>query len=334
LNIWQSVRIALTGLLANKLRAALTMLGIIIGVAAVIVLVSIGRGLEKLINDEFNAFGTNLMFIFSVSPGEEASGPGTNTRKALGLSNADAEALENVPGVTDVAPAMQRGAVVIFGGYDSETFVVATTPETSYMRDWNVITGRYITDQDLASEARVAVLGQTVIEDVFTPDVFPLEQTVRINDVPFRVIGVLESKGGAFGQDNDDIIIIPLTTAQNRLYEARRRDGEPEVDVIQVLADPDADPDLIANEIDFILRERHEIRFRGDEDFRVVTQDEFLAAFEQVTGALTAFLGIVAGISLLVGGIVAMYTGREGIPEKWLHRREKLPDWHLNETDP
>ena len=149
MNVWESVRIALRSLFVNKLRAALTMLGIIIGVAAVIVLVSIGRGLQQFISDEFESFGSNLLFVFSASPGTSASDGPPNTRGALGISNDDAEALREAPDVASVLPGVERGSVVVFGGQDTDTSVEGTTPDYQAVRDWRVIVGRFITDEDL-----------------------------------------------------------------------------------------------------------------------------------------------------------------------------------------
>jgi putative ABC transport system permease protein len=289
------------------MRAALTMLGIIIGVGAVIVLVSIGRGLEKVINDEFQSFGSNQIYVFSISPGGSAAEGGPpSTRGALGISNADVEALLDAPDIVAAVPGVERGAVVIFGGRDTDTTVEGTTPDFQGVREWTVILGRFITDEDLESEARVAVLGQSLIEDIFPPEIYPIDQTIRINDVPFRVIGIMEEKGGAFGSDQDDIVLVPITTAQHRLFDSRRRDGQPEADYVIVRAASEEVMDDAVGQITEILRERHNINFRNEDDFQIFTQDDLLSAFGQITGAVTVFLGIIAGVSLLVGGIGIM----------------------------
>ena len=227
----------------------------------------------------------------------------------MGLSNDDAQAIADpflAPAVLQVSPGLQRDAVAIYGGFETESILFGATPETAEMRNRTIIIGRYLSEADLAAETRVVVLGQTVVENLFTPDESPLDQTIRINNVAFKVIGILEEKGNFLGQDNDDILIVPITTAQARLYNARRRDGQPEVDVIQVLVTDEQGADEAIEQITAILRERHDIQFRDDDDFQIITQDELLAAFGQITGALTAFLGVVAGISLLVGGIGIM----------------------------
>jgi putative ABC transport system permease protein len=306
-NLWESFRVAIRGLVANRLRAILTMLGIIIGVAAVIVLVSIGRGLEKIINDEFESFGSNLLFVFSISPGASASNNGPpSDRNALGLSNADAEAIGEAPDVSAVLPGVEGGAVVVFGGQDTDTSVEGTIPEFRSVRNWDVIVGRFITEEDVEAETRVAVIGQSVVEDIFPPEIFPIDQTIRINDVPFRVVGILEEKGGSFGADLDDQVLVPLTTAQSRLFDTRRIDGQPEVHFVMAEATDEDSMEAAADQITGILRERHGINFRDADDFQIITQDDLLSAFGQVTGALTVFLGIIAGISLLVGGIGIM----------------------------
>ena len=287
------------------------MLGIIIGVAAVITLVSIGRGLQNVVNDEFQGFGSNLLFVFSVNPGTSAFGSeqSTSTRNALGLSNQDAEAIADpvqAPDVAAVLSAIDRGAVVKFDGYEISTAIEGTTPEFPAVRDWKVIAGRFISENDIDSEARVAVLGVSVVEDLFTDGTFPIDQTIRINNLPFRVIGIMEEKGATFGNDQDNIVYIPISTAQTRLFNSRRRDGQPQVDFFTVQASSEEGIEAATNQTTDILRERHNINFRDEDDFQIVTQSELLSAFEQITVALTLFLGVIAGISLLVGGIGIM----------------------------
>ena len=312
MSIWQCIQIALGSLVANKLRAALTMLGVIIGVASVIVLVAVGHGLENYISDQFTSFGANVLYVMTVKPGEDAFSSGyvpgytPSSREALGLSNADVEALLAAPDVVDVAPAIERPVLIIYGGQDKNSYLLGTSANAEEVLNWHVIMGRFITEEDVLSSARVVVLGQAVVESLFPPDVYPIDETVRINDVPFRVVGILADKGGLLGFDYDDYMMVPVTTAQSRLFDMRRRDGEPEVDSVQVMASGQDRIDEAAQQVTEILRERHNIRFRGQEDFQVITQDEFLSAFTQIIGALTVFLGLIAGISLLVGGIGIM----------------------------
>jgi len=311
MNVLQCLGVALDALRVNKLRSALTMLGIIIGVAAVILLVSLGRGLEVYINDQFNSFGTNLIYIASVPPGENAqmdqhTDKALGARNALGISNADVEAIAALPDVASVAPGIEQWATVVRGNFDTTTTLFATTPETETMRNLPAVLGRFVTEEDVMSGTQVVVLGTSVAESLFQPDEYPIDQTIRIEGLPFRVVGVLEEKGGMMGQDMDDLVIVPLTTAQRRLYNMRRRDGEPEVAVVQVeVADKERVDDCV-EAIEELLRERHGIIYRDADDFIVITQDEMLAALNQVLNGLTVFLGVIAGISLLVGGIGIM----------------------------
>jgi putative ABC transport system permease protein len=248
----------------------------------------------------------------TVRPGENAFSsqnmPGytPTSREALGLSNADAEALLEAPDVVGVAPGIERPVLIVYSGEDKNSYLLATTPEAEEIMNWHPIMGRFITEEDVLTEARVVVLGQAVAEYIFPPGVYPIDETVRINDVPFRVVGILGDKGGLFGIDYDDYMIVPVTTGQSRLFDMRRRDGEPEVDMIQVMVSSQEATTAAAQQVTDILRERHNIRFRNQEDFQVITQDEFLSAFNQITGAITVFLGLIAGISLLVGGIGIM----------------------------
>jgi putative ABC transport system permease protein len=312
MNIWQCIRVALESLIVNKLRASLTMLGVIIGVTSVIVLVSVGHGLEKYISDQFTSFGANVVYVMTVRPGENALSssnmPGytPTSRDALGLSNADVEALLDAPDVVGVAPSIERPVLIAYSGEDKNTFLLATTAMAEEVLNWHAIIGRFITEEDVMTEARVVVLGQTLVEYLFPPGVYPIGESVRINDVSFRVVGILEEKGGMLGVDADDYMIVPVTTAQSRLFDSRRRDGEPMVDAIQVMVSEQDRTNAAVQQVTDILRERHNIQYRNEEDFQVISQDEFLVAFKQITGAITVFLGLIAGISLLVGGIGIM----------------------------
>jgi putative ABC transport system permease protein len=306
MNLWQNVRLALSGLAVNKLRSFLTMLGIIIGVAAVITLLSVGRGVERFVAAEFEGLGHNLLFVL---PGQVRFDQGPRRPGGGGLTSADVAALSDplrVPDVVSVAPEYGRSAVVTRGRYEARTQIAGTTPEFTAVRNFHPIAGDFFADQDVTGATRVAVLGQTVYQKLFPDGEPPMGATIRINDVNFRVIGLMEGKGGSGFNDQDNVVLVPITTAQRRLFAGRRADGSWRIDVIyaQVLSE-DRQAAAIS-QIQMTLRETHNITFRDEDDFTVLSQSELLNAFGQITGILTLFLGVIAGISLLVGGIGIM----------------------------
>ncbi len=308
MNLGELLRIALRGLAANKLRAALTMLGIIIGVAAVITLLSVGRGVEQFVTGQFQGIGSNLLFIF---PGgsDEQSGPPSGSNRDQPLTNADGETLAD----PFLVPAAQAVALEYLGfgsvEYSRESLNVQVSGvSTNYqeVRQFFVAEGDFITDADDRSVARVAVLGQTVVKTLFPDGEFPIGQSIKINAVPFKVIGVLESQGGSLFGDQDSLVLIPLSTAQQRIFNARGADGQYGLSIIYLQARSDAAMEAAAQEATAVLRDRHNIDYRAEDDFTIVTQNDLISAFGEVTGVLTIFLGAIAGISLLVGGIGIM----------------------------
>jgi putative ABC transport system permease protein len=308
-SVLESVRLAFRALAANKLRAALTMLGIIIGVGAVITMVSAGEGVSVYIEEQFQGIGTNLLFVFPGSVDDTSGGPPGVSAQMEELTNGDAEALRDpirAPDVVAVSPQVLRSTVVATGRRDTTTQVLGVTPDFAEVRNWFPEAGTFIDEEDLNSRARVAVLGQTVVGDLFPDNPYPLEQTVKINNIPFRVIGVLEEKGGSEFGDVDSRVMVPLTTAQTRLFPSRSSSGEYLVSIIMVQATSEERLDAASEQIAAILRERHGIDFSDEDDFSVVSQTDILDVFGQITDVLTTFLGAIAGISLLVGGIGIM----------------------------
>ena len=305
---------ALRALRANKLRAALTMLGIIIGVSAVITLVSVGRGVERYIGDAFGSIGTDLLFVLPGSPKETSSGPPSqvlqgNVVIGPSLSLKDVEALKDarrVPDVAIIAPEVRTVASAAVGSKVIQPFVSGVEPEYTEARSWNTVEGRFISDGDMTSRARVAVIGQTVIKELFPEGKYPIGETIKISQQPYKVIGVLEGKGGSLGGDLDNQIFVPLTTAHNELYPLRNRAGEPVVSFMYVLPRAGANRTDITEEITTVLRDRHNINYRDEDDFSVYSQADFLAAFGAIIGAVTVFLSAIAAISLIVGGIGIM----------------------------
>jgi putative ABC transport system permease protein len=302
------VRVALRGLAANKLRAALTMLGIIIGVAAVITLLSVGQGVEQYVTAQFQGIGSNLLFVFPGGPDEQTGPPGSGGRDRP-LTNADGAALSDpflVPSARAVALEYLGFTLVAYGRENMSVQVSGVSTNFQQVRQFYVDEGEFISDADDRSAARVAVVGQTVVRTLFGDDDFPLGQTIKINNLPFKIVGTLESKGGSLFGDQDSVVLIPLSTAQQRVFNARAPDGQLTLSLVSIQAVNDDALETVADEVTAVLRDRHRIQFRDEDDFTIVSQDDLISAFGEVTGVLTIFLGAIAGISLLVGGIGIM----------------------------
>ncbi len=304
MNILDSVMLALRGIGANKLRSALTMLGIVIGVAAVIALVSIGQGAQASITSQIEGIGTNLLIVY---PGQQrtqgvAGGAGTAI-----LSLDDANALNDpvmAPDVSMVAPSSNTGAPVVAGSVNTRTQIQGVTPEYQIVRNWEVASGDFIQPNQVEARSLVAVLGDTTSQNLFD-GLNPVDQFIKIQSLQFRVIGVLKAKGGSGFGNSDDVIMVPLTTLQSRLQRQTGFGGVQRVGTIFVTA---ASPDQInaaRDEITAILGERHRV-LPGEEDFQVLSQEDMIATLSSVTNVMTIFLGAIAGISLLVGGIGIM----------------------------
>ncbi len=310
MRLTEHFRVALRALSVNKLRSVLTMLGIIIGVGAVITLLSVGQSVQRLVTEQLQSIGTNLLFIVpgNLSDAQMSSRGGF----ALTLSLADAEAIAdpiNAPDVVQVAPEIMSSADVTYGKRTFNVNVSGVTPAYEAVRNFPVEYGSFITDTDTNGGARVAVLGSRIAERLYGADVYPIGTTIKIRNVPFRVIGVLKSKGGTGGPggNQDDVVLVPLTTAHQRLFPRYHNSrGQPLVTVIYAQVVSEDRMEAAAAEITELLRTRHNIQFRDDDDFSVINQKDLLAIFGQITGVLTIFLGAIAGISLLVGGIGIM----------------------------
>jgi len=298
MNFTQSIWEALESLNGNKMRSGLTVLGIVIGVAAVIAMLAVGRGAQASITGSISGIGTNLLFVFRGDLNDSVRNPKPLT---MGDANAIADRFA-APSVEAVAPALQGNAIVSFGGEQITTQLYGVTPEYFQVRNYLITEGEYINEEHLLGRASVVLLGPEVADTIFGHSDGVTGETVRIEGQPFRVIGVLESKGGGMFGSQDNVAIIPLTTAQARLI---RRSTSDRVDIIFVQAvDPESVPQA-AEEISQILRTRHRTLI-GADDFTVFTQDDMLNTASSITGILTIFLGGIAGISLLVGGIGIM----------------------------
>jgi len=293
----QSIFEALESLSSNKLRSGLTILGIVIGVAAVIAMISIGRGAQNTITGSIQGIGTNLMFVFR--------GGSEDVRNPKPLTLGDAAAIGDpfqAPSVSGVAPLLQGEASVSFAGETTNTQISGVTPEYAEVRNDRVTEGDYIQEEHLLGNASVALIAPDTADKLFGRKEGLVGETIRIEGQPFRIIGVLASKGGSSFTNEDDRILVPLTTAQLRLI---RRSSRDRVDMILVQAvSAEAVPDA-REEVAQILRTRHRTAI-GQDDFNIFTQQDFLDTAQTITSVLTIFLGGIAAISLLVGGIGIM----------------------------
>lgn len=297
-NLYQSFIEAIESLSANKLRSGLTILGIVIGVAAVIAMISLGRGAEDTITSSIQGIGTNLLFVFR-DGGEDVRNP-----KPITLGDASAIADPFLaPSVKGVAPVLQGNAIeVSLGGESTHTMLSGVTPEYGVVRNYQVGEGEFFREEHMLGNASVALLGVEVAEQLFDRTEGLIGETVRIEGQPFRVLGVLEPRGGSAFSNEDDQVLVPLTTAQARLL---RRSSRDRVDMLLVEAISAQSVPQAAEEIAQILRTRHRTEI-GADDFSILTQQDFLDTAQTITGVLTLFLGGIAAISLLVGGIGIM----------------------------
>ncbi|MCW5874260.1 MAG: ABC transporter permease [Anaerolineales bacterium] len=292
-----SLVVALESLMANKLRSALTVLGIVIGVAAVIAMLAVGRGAQSTITGTIEGIGTNLLFVMS--------GGSSDVTNPKPLTLADAQAMQDsfaAPSVIGVAPMMQGSGTVTAQGESTSTMLEAVTPQYGPVRNIELTEGEFISEAHVLSRSAVVILGPDVAKELFGRTDGVVGETVRIDGQPFRVIGLLVSKGGSGFTNEDNRVIVPLTTAQSRLL---RRSTPNRVDMIIVQAASSEAVPQASEEIAAILRGRHRTGI-GADDFTVFNQQDFLDTAAAVTGVLTIFLGGVAAISLLVGGIGIM----------------------------
>ncbi len=305
MNLIESLRVSLASLAANKLRSALTMLGIIIGVAAVITLLSLGQGVQRMVTEEIKGAGANLLFIF---PGGLQGQGALSGQSSLTYNDAQAIADPlNVRDVVAVAPQLMSNGRVVYRDNDIYTSILGATPELLPVRNFQVAYGEFLNTHQLHTKARVALLGSQVARDLFPFGVDPVGQKIKINRISFKIIGVLEPKGaGPFGSQ-DDIVVVPLTTAFTRLFPQQRNlAGEYLVSTLYAQVVSEERMESATEDISRLLRERHDIPLGGDDDFSVITQADLVAILGEITGVMTLFLAAIAAISLLVGGIGIM----------------------------
>jgi putative ABC transport system permease protein len=298
-NVVEIYRVALVALRRNPMRTVLTMLGVIIGVGCVVAMVAIGQGASAAIQSQIGALGTNFLLIHSGSHSRGGVHGGLGSVQNLTADDAEAIARE-CPSVAVADPGVRTGAQVVYGDQNWATSVQGTGPNYPTIRAWAVAKGSFFTEEDVKAATKVAVLGQTVMDNLFG-DANPVGQIIRMKGVPFRVLGVLDKKGGsAMGQDQDDLICVPYTTAQKRLM------GVTYIGNIIVSAVSPQAIGRATEEIRALLRQRHRLGRDQDDDFQVRSQQDIANTATQMSGVLTVLLGAIASVSLLVGGIGIM----------------------------
>lgn len=296
---WQLFKIAYKALTKNKMRSSLTMLGIIIGVGAVIAMVGIGSGATNMVNAQIAAMGDNLLNIFPGS--QQAGGIRVGAGSMTTLKDDDAKAIkENCSAIKAVSPVVRSGGQVIAGGQNWNTQIEGYSTDFPIIRSWPLSSGSFFTDQDVQGATKVCILGQTVVDNLF-PNGDPIGQIIRIKKLPFRVIGVLSPKGqNAMGRDQDDIIIMPYSTVQRKLQ------GITYINYIMASAVSGDKIDLAISQITELLRARHKITGSQENDFTVRSQLELATAINSTASIMSILLGAIASVSLIVGGIGIM----------------------------
>lgn len=294
----ESFLMAWASLIANKMRSILTMLGIIIGVAAVIALVSIGNGVKQDIQNSISSLGSNLLMVMPGAPRTPGVRPSAGSMKSLKVS--DYEAISKLDGVRAASPMTNGSYVVIYQNKNWTTSVSGVSYNYLDVNNWSMKSGRFLSEKNVQNRERVAVVGKTVVKNLFG-DEDPVGAEIRVKNIPFRIIGVLNSKGsGAMGNDRDDMVIIPYTTAMERV------EGVDYLRMIYVVGKDENGIDRLQSDIENLLRVRHGIKDTNLDDFNIQNMNSIMETMEETTGTLTLFLGAVAAISLVVGGIGIM----------------------------
>jgi len=306
MNFLATVAIALRALRTNTLRSALTMLGIIIGVAAVIVMIAVGTGARSQVEAQIKSLGANLMMVFS------ASATFTGARAAVGAANTISEddayaiARELPDAVAAAAPALRGSGQIVAGNSNWSTSFYGVTPDYFEVREWSLAEGRFFEPAELNGAAKVAIIGQTVATNLFG-DASPIDQTVRIRTVPLTVVGLLAKKGQSpGGSDLDDVLLLPITTARNRVLGATALAKSRSVGSIQIKLIDGIDSKLAEERVRELLRQRHRLQPGQEDDFTLRNLTEILQTREESSRVMALLLAAVASVSLLVGGIGIM----------------------------
>lgn len=300
MNISNLLRIAYHALIRNKLRAFLTMLGIIIGVASVIAMLGIGQGSKISIQSQISSMGTNMVFVMPGS--QQRGGVQFGNTAAQTLGEKDVTAIKNeCPSVAAVSPEVRSGGQVVFGNMNWPTTMFGGNVDYFTIRKIEVKSGRIFTDREIVGAAKVCLIGQTVIDNIFNPGVDPVGQTIRFKNIPFKVIGVLKERGpNTFGQDQDDMLIAPFTTVQKRVLAITYYQA------IYTSALDESKTQEAVSEIESALRQSHKLKPDAENDFTIRSQEDLINTFSSISNILTVLLGAIAGISLIVGGIGIM----------------------------
>ena len=295
----ESIKMAFDGMVSNKLRTFLTLLGIIIGVGAVIAMVSLGFGVKESIKDNISKLGSNLLMVSS--GGRTATGARLAAGEGARLTFEDMQAIEKqVDGIAGISASVNTSYQLVAGNQNWTSRVEGTTPSNFAIQNHELNDGRLFTERDMNSRARVAVIGKTVADNLF-PDDDPVGQVMRINKAPFQIIGVLKAKGSSgMGQDQDDIVLMPYTTVQKRIL------AQTHFQSIVASATSEDETELAVEEISTVLRRNHQISAYQEDDFDIRSQEELVSTLSSTTDMMTVLLACIAGISLLVGGIGIM----------------------------
>lgn len=302
MNVLNLFRIAWRALLRNKLRAFLTMLGIIIGVASVITMVAIGEGSKQSIRDQLSGMGSNMINIRPSSNFTVGGGARLGASSLQTLRVEDVNAIKNdAHFITAVSPGVSSNGQVINGALNWPTSIQGVSPDYLSIREWGLKDGINFTDNDVKTAAKVCLIGQTIVENVFTNGEDPIGKVIRFGKIPLKVIGILTEKGeNTFGQDQDDVILAPYTTVQKRILAI------PYVQTIYASAVDEKSSDTATKEVTAILRKQHKLKGSDEDDFSIRTQAELISTISSTSELLTVLLAAIAGISLVVGGIGIM----------------------------
>ncbi|MCX6238254.1 MAG: ABC transporter permease [Bacteroidia bacterium] len=300
MNYINLIKIAKNALMRNKFRAFLTMLGIIIGVASVIAMLAIGQGSKKSIQDQMSSMGSNLIFIMPGS--QQRGGVMMGNSGSQTLKMADVEAIrQQCSDIIAVSPEVRSSGQAVFGNLNWPTSLYGGNTLYLGIKKFEVESGRLFTDREIASLAKVCLIGKTVVENIFPKGADPIGQTIRFKEIPMKIIGVLSEKGqNSFGQDQDDILIAPYTTVQRRFLAIDFITG------IYTSAISEDKTEEAITQLTNVMRKQHKISKPTDDDFRVMSQSELVKTFTSISDILTTLLGAIAGIALLVGGIGIM----------------------------
>ncbi len=300
MNYTNTIKIALNALKRNKFRSFLTMLGIIIGVASVIAMLAIGQGSKKSIQDQMSSMGTNMIFAM----------PGSERRGGIQMSRSDMQTMkledvdairEECPAISAVSPVVNSSGQAVVGNNNWPTTVYGVNNEYLGIRKYEIASGRNFSEQEIKNYAKVCLIGQTIVENLFPNQENPIGQSVRVGSIPLKVIGVLKEKGeNGMGQDQDDLILAPYTCVQKRILAITH------IQSIFASAASEELNDAAIDQMTEILRRQHKIRQGETDDFRIMSQSEMVQTFSSISDVMTILLGAIAGISLLVGGIGIM----------------------------